>query len=78
MDINTISDPPFFPIARYQRQESIHKPASPDQKVGLATDQGFNTAAVKSEATTAAARAVSSSAVPQKGISPGAILSVKI
>ena len=72
-----VNDPPFFPIARYQKQESIHKTESPDQKVGLTTEQGFSPEAAK-PATASKTHTVSSPALPEKDISRGSFLSVII
>ncbi len=74
MNINIIYDPPFFPIARYQRQDSIHKVESLDEKVGLSTNQGFKTMADRTIATATAAEVSG----PSAGMKSGAIVSVKI
>jgi hypothetical protein len=74
MNINIIYDPPFFPIARYQRQDNIHKAESLDEKVGLSTDQGFKAMADRTIANAAAARVSG----PPEGRKSGAILNIKI
>ena len=74
MNINIINDPPFFPIARYQRQDSIHKVDPPDEKVGLSTNQGFKAMADRTIATATAAEVSG----PPEGRKSGAIMNVKV
>jgi hypothetical protein len=74
MNVNIISDPPFFPIAKYQRQDSIHKVESLDEKIGLSTNQGFKTMADRTIATATTAEVSG----PPEGMQAGTILNIKI
>jgi len=66
-----VYDPPFFPMATYQRPDLIHK-------VGpSATDQGLMKTADKSAADATDTGIRGSPAVSPENIRPGAILTIK-
>jgi hypothetical protein len=75
-NLTDVYDPPFFPIATYQRQDSIKKARSVQTEVERSvSDQGPQTAPPVNKSESSAPDA-GQTATPE--IQPGVILSIKI